>query len=291
VSVTRLRQRSLRPGSLPLAASIRRLPRARWSPSSIHRRPSPNSPHPRALGSPAAGPGGPCRFLRVIWVPHAPSHRIVDRAGPGSTRPQWRGRRRARGVPLPPWRPTRSGVPAGGHPTLHRVLATDSTLAPLIAGVALGAVRLPHGAQASWEGSAIYLAMKLRDSRIRSTPMRPGETVGRDGCGTPTQVARPAPRGRARSRASGRGGGHPRPDKRKFGHAHIMDVPERYDSAAEAYAEHLASELAQKPLLKCGEYLVPGEGALRRVFLCGATLFVRARRMRLGLEFQRKRSA
>jgi hypothetical protein len=27
-----------------------------------------------------------------------------------------------------------------------------------------------------------------------------------------------------------------------------MDVRDSYDSAAEAYAEHLASELAQKPL-------------------------------------------
>ncbi len=118
MSVPPLRRRSLRPGSLPLAASIRRLPRARWSPSSIRRRPGPNSPHRRVLGSPAAGPGAPCHFVRVIWVLDAPSHRIVDRAGPGSTWPQWRGRRRA------------GGVPAGGHPTLHRVLATRHQLDP-----------------------------------------------------------------------------------------------------------------------------------------------------------------
>ncbi len=75
------------------------LPRGALVSSPIPRRPNPNSRHPRAVSAgqlPSRRPRAPAG---VIWVPHASSHRIVDRAGPGSTWPQWRGRRRAPGVP------------------------------------------------------------------------------------------------------------------------------------------------------------------------------------------------
>jgi NAD(P)-dependent dehydrogenase (short-subunit alcohol dehydrogenase family) len=36
---------------------------------------------------------------------------------------------------------------------------------------------LPHGAQGSWEGSAIYLAKELRDTRIRVNVADPGYTA------------------------------------------------------------------------------------------------------------------
>jgi NAD(P)-dependent dehydrogenase (short-subunit alcohol dehydrogenase family) len=36
---------------------------------------------------------------------------------------------------------------------------------------------LPHGAQGSWEGSAVYLAKELRDTRIRVNAADPGYTA------------------------------------------------------------------------------------------------------------------
>jgi NAD(P)-dependent dehydrogenase (short-subunit alcohol dehydrogenase family) len=36
---------------------------------------------------------------------------------------------------------------------------------------------LPHGAQGSWEGSAVYLAKELRESRIRVNAADPGYTA------------------------------------------------------------------------------------------------------------------
>jgi hypothetical protein len=57
--------------------------------------------------------------------------------------------------------------------TRHRL----DPLAPLIARVALGAVMLPHRAQGSWEGLAIYLAKELRDTRIRVNAADPGYTA------------------------------------------------------------------------------------------------------------------
>jgi hypothetical protein len=82
------------------------------------------------------------------------------------------------GGPCPPgdWRAPGSPREATRHSIAY--LATDSTpFAPLIARVALGAVMLPHGAQGSWEGSAVYLAKELRDTRIRVNAADPGYTA------------------------------------------------------------------------------------------------------------------
>jgi hypothetical protein len=92
VSVTRLRRRSLRPSSLPLAASIPPGFPGRAGLLVDPPKAKPESPAPAGRRRGAApqppAPGAPCRFVRVIWVPHASSHRIVDRAGPGSTWPR-----------------------------------------------------------------------------------------------------------------------------------------------------------------------------------------------------------
>jgi hypothetical protein len=147
------------------------LPRARWSPrrSAEGQARITRTRGPSTRGnSPAAGPGGPCRFVRVIWVPHTSSHRIVDRAGPGSTWPQWRGRKRARGGPLPPVATDALRGPRGRPPnapsrTRHRLdpRATDRE-------GALGAVMLPHGAQGSGERSAPIHPTKLTFSVLGS---------------------------------------------------------------------------------------------------------------------------
>ena len=109
MSVTRLRRRSLRPGSLPLAASIPPASQGALVSSSIRRRPSPNSRTrgPSAPRLPARGPpatsSGSSWFRRPLSPDSRPGRPGIDMApvSRSETRP---------GVPCP-WRPTRSGIP------------------------------------------------------------------------------------------------------------------------------------------------------------------------------------
>jgi NAD(P)-dependent dehydrogenase (short-subunit alcohol dehydrogenase family) len=63
---------------------------------------------------------------------------------------------------------------------------------------------LPHGAQGSWEGSAVYLAKELRDTRIRVNAADPGYTATDFNAlyvrarSRTSRVARPRPVGVAR---------------------------------------------------------------------------------------------
>jgi hypothetical protein len=90
--------------------------------------------------------------------------------------PVARSETRPGGSPAP-WRLTRSGFPLRPPNAPSRTRHRLDPLAPLITRVALGAVMLPHGAQGSWEGSAVYLAEELRHTRIRVNAADPGYTA------------------------------------------------------------------------------------------------------------------